>query len=161
MVACWVAGVVCNEAASSVGQSGCEKVDLMVAWSVARPDESLAAQMDSTMAVRKVYRKVDGMAAQTVDVKAEMKAGRMDVYSVAMKACEKVAMWVSSAQAAEMVVESERYAVAHSGERMADMSAAPLAEMMDIVTVVLSADMMGTIEVAMMVEKLASRTANS
>jgi hypothetical protein len=44
--------------------------------------------MDSTMAARKVYRKVDGMAAQTVDVKAEMKAGRMDAYSVAMKACE-------------------------------------------------------------------------
>ena len=55
------------------------------------------------MAVRKVYGKVDGMAAQTVDVKAEMKAVRMD----ALKACEKVAKWVSSAQAAEMVVESE------------------------------------------------------
>ncbi len=88
MVACWVAGVIRNEAASSVGQSGCEKVDLMVAWSVARTDESWAAQMDSTMAVRKVYRKVDGMATQTVDVKAEMKAGRMDAYSVALKACE-------------------------------------------------------------------------
>ena len=136
MGACWVAGVVRNEAASWVGPSGCEKVDLMVA----RPDESWAAQMDSTMAVRKV----DGMAAQTVDVKAEMKAGRMDAYSVAMKACEKVAMWVSSAQAAEMVVESERYAVAHSGEGMVDMLAAPLAEMMDLLTVVLSADMMGT-----------------
>ena len=84
MGARWVAGVVRNEAASSVGPSGCEKVDLMVAWS----DESWAAQMDSTMAVRKVYRKVDGMAAQTVDVKAEMKAGRMDAYSVALKACE-------------------------------------------------------------------------
>jgi hypothetical protein len=44
--------------------------------------------MDSTMAARKVYRKVDGMAAQTVDANAEMKAGRMDAYSVAMKACE-------------------------------------------------------------------------
>ena len=50
--------------------------------------ESLAAQMDSTMAVRKVYRKADGMAAQTVDMKAERKAGRMDAYSVAWKACE-------------------------------------------------------------------------
>ena len=45
---------------------------------------SWAAQMDSTMAVRKV----DGMAAQTVDVKAEMKAGRMDAYSVPLEACE-------------------------------------------------------------------------
>ena len=88
MVACGVAGAVRNEAASSVGQSGCEKVDLMVAWSVARTDESWAAQMDSTMAARKVYGKVDGMAAQTVDVKAEMKAGRMDAYSVAWKAGE-------------------------------------------------------------------------
>ena len=88
MVACWVAGVVRNEAASSVGQSGCEKVDLMAAWSVTRTDESWAAQMDSTMAARKVYRKVDGMAAQTVDVKAEMKAGRMDAYSVVLKACK-------------------------------------------------------------------------
>ena len=52
-------------------------------------------------------------------------------------------MWVL-AQAAEMVVESERYAVAHSGEEMVDMLAAPLAEMMDLLTVVLSADMMGT-----------------
>ena len=84
MGACWVADVVRNEAASSVGPSGCEKVDLMAAWT----DESWAAQMDSTMAVRKVHRKVDGMAAQTVDVKAEMKAGRMDAYSVALKACE-------------------------------------------------------------------------
>ena len=60
-----------------------------------------------------------------------------------------------------MVVESERYAVAHSGEGMADMLVAPLAEMMDLLTVVLSADMMGTIEVAMMVEKMASRMAKS
>ena len=144
MVVCWVADVVRNEAASSVGPSGCEKVDLMVAWSVARTDESWAAQMDSTMAVRKVHGKVDGMAAQTVDAKAEMKAGRMDAYSVAWKACEKVAMWVSSAQAVEMVVESERYAVAYSGEGMVDKLAAPLAEMTDLLTVVLSADMMGT-----------------
>ena len=49
---------------------------------------SWAAQMDSTMAARKVYRKVDGMAAQTVDVKAMMKAGRMDAYSVPLEACE-------------------------------------------------------------------------
>ena len=53
-------------------------------------------------------------------------------------------MWVSSAQAVEMVAESERYAVAHLGEGMVDMSAAPLAEMTDLLTVVLSADMMGT-----------------
>ena len=66
-------------------------------------------------------------------------------------------MWVSSAQA----VESERYAVAHSGEGMVDMLAAPLAEMMDLLTVVSSADMMGTLEVEMMVEKLASRMAKS
>ena len=70
-------------------------------------------------------------------------------------------MWVSSAQAAETVVESERYAVAHSGEGMADMLAAPLAEMMDLLTVVVSADMMGMLEVEMMVEKLASRMAKS
>ena len=70
-------------------------------------------------------------------------------------------MWVSSAQAAEMVVESERYLVAHLGEGMVDKSAAPLAEMMDLLTVVSSADMMGTLEVEMMVEKLASRTAKS
>ena len=60
-----------------------------------------------------------------------------------------------------MVAESERYAVAHSGEGMVDMLAAPLAEMMDLLTVVVSADMMGTIEVERMVEKWASRTAKS
>ena len=70
-------------------------------------------------------------------------------------------MWVLSAQAAEMVAASERYAVAHSGEGMVHMLAAPLAEMMDLVTVVLSADMMETLEVEMMVEKLASRMAKS
>ena len=70
-------------------------------------------------------------------------------------------MWVSSAQAAETVVESERYAVAYSGEGMVDMLAAPLAEMTDLLTVVLLADMMGTIEVEMMAKKLASRMAKS
>ena len=70
-------------------------------------------------------------------------------------------MWVSSAQAVEMVVESERYAVAHSGEGMVDMLVVPLAEMMDLLMVVLSADTMGTVEVAMMVEKLASGMAKS
>ena len=70
-------------------------------------------------------------------------------------------MWVSSAQAAEMVAESERYAVAHSGEGMVDMLAAPLAEMMDLLTVVLSADMMETLEVEMMAKKLARRMAKS
>ena len=41
-------------------------------------------------------------------------------------------MWVLSAQAAETVVESERYVVAYSGEGMVDMLATPLAEMMDL-----------------------------
>ena len=60
-----------------------------------------------------------------------------------------------------MVAESERYAVARSGEVMVDMLAAPLAEMMDLLTVVLSADMMETLEVEMMAKKLARRMAKS
>ena len=62
-----------------------------------------------------------------------------------------------------MVAESERYAVAHSGEGMVDMLAAPLAEMTDLLTVALSADMMEMVEVevGMMAEKLASRSAKS
>jgi hypothetical protein len=63
-----------------------------------------AAQMDSTTAVQKVYRKVGWMvvcwAAQSVDVMVEMmavrrgdwRAGRMDTCSAALKACKQAAM---------------------------------------------------------------------
>ena len=43
MGACWGADLVYKEAVHSIGQSGCEKVYLMVAWSVARSGETKAA----------------------------------------------------------------------------------------------------------------------
>ena len=130
MGACWVADLVYEEAASSVGQSGCAQVASRVAWSAARTGGTEAADwamqraapMDSTTAARKVYRTVDwmvvcwtahsvGMLAElSVDVKVEMMAarrgdwlaGRMDSCSAALKAFKSVAMWVS-AQAVEKV----------------------------------------------------------
>ena len=42
MVACWVEDLVYKEAVHSIGQSGCEKVHLLVAWSVARSGETEA-----------------------------------------------------------------------------------------------------------------------